>query len=529
MVIIHEEEEEEATTTTTRVPPPGEEVTKVDNDDDKEKEKDNNAIFTHAAESDEASSHRRVSIVEFRRLVLDALSAAEELRTAGNALFTSSADKGENERLSASRENYLKGLERIDAVLAHDAVHTPAQRDILRRATRVRLALCLNMSLCELRGVNYLSAEEYAREAMECDPRSVKAIYRLCRALMAQGKYDDAVMHMKTALELDPMNTDVKKMMREAEKELRAVKEEQKSRYGGLFDGRAYEAAASEEDLKREKEAKGERRSMVDLLKKALAASNDDGVGKEEVVERWASSGPLALNDGERQMLEHATRRAAAAGHLDAASQRAVLDKHGLGGAFTREAFEASMDASESERWAEQQRIERVKRVVAKSKNNETLTDAETKELHAYLDEEVVRLETKLQTTGLSQEERFLLSKLREKRRETELEGERQQDRGEYIEGLLKKAESMQRVSVRERLRLVSMLEEEEDKLTKKDDEQGLTGPELRMLTELTRQRKERDKVKRDREIKKDMMERAREKAEAERQAEALRGGDIIV
>ena len=185
-------------------------------------------------------------------------------------------------------------------------------------------------------------------------------------------------------------------------------------------------------------------------------------------------------------------------------------------------AAEESMDAEESGRWAEQQRILRVKEIIAKTKNNETLSDEEHAQLRGYLDEEVSRLDTKGRAGGLSQEESFLLAKIREKRKQLDADEAVGQDRVQYIEGLMERMDMGRRVQVRERLRVMSMLEEEEERLQRKDDEQGLTSVELRLLTQLTAQRKETEKQKKEKELKQQLMDRKREQ-------ERANGGDIIV
>jgi len=413
--------------------------------------------------------------------------------------------------------------------------------DLRRRADRVRLPTLLNLSLCTLSKGEHAAAEAYAREALTVDGRSVKGLYRLAKALGAQSKFEEARSSLERCLRLDPQNADALRALREVQSEDRRQREAQRRTYDGLFSDSRYAAAVDVEQRNVEREKRRQRKPLADALRQFCEQQMDSGADESGggpspsaadvspysvaclgVLDRWCSSGPSALEDDERRALETLVKRAAAAGRLDSQDQRSALDRHGLGGAFTRQAFEESMDAEESGRWAEQQRILRVKEIIAKTKNNETLSDEEHAQLRGYLDEEVSRLDTKGRAGGLSQEESFLLAKLREKRKQLDADEAVGQDRVQYIEGLMERMDMGRRVQVRERLRVMSMLEEEEERLQRKDDEQGLTSVELRLLTQLTAQRKEREKQKKEKELKQQLMDRKREQ-------ERANGGDIIV
>lgn len=411
--------------------------------------------------------------------------------------------------------------------------------DLRRRADRVRLPTLLNLSLCALARGEHAAAEAHAREALTVDARSVKGLYRLARALAAQSRYADARAALERCLELDPQNADARRAAREVQSEDRRQREAQRRAYDGLFSDGRYVAAVGEEQRGLEREARRERRPLAASLRAFCEQQMDGGdaaapppappsgpphpppysIACLGALDRWCSSGAGALDDGERRQLEALVQRAAAAGRLESRDERAALDRHGLGGAFTRRAFEEGMDDGERGRWAEQQRILRVKGIIAKSRNNESLTDDEHARLREYLDEEIARLGGLATRT---QEEALLLSGLREKRAALGAEDAAAEDRAGYIEGLMARVDLGRRVPVRERMRVTGMLEEEEARLRRKDDEQGLTSAELRLLTQLAAQRRERERQRKERELKQEMMERRR----AEQRAE---GGDIIV
>ena len=464
----------------------------------------------------------QMTIPKFRSLILETLKKADQNKKRGSSRYR----EGDIEQ---AIECYLEAMDDVDGILAQESMKRPDMGDLRSRLNRVRLPTCLNLSLCYVKQKQFSDAEDYAREALSIDSRHVKALYRLAESLLYQMKNDDCINSLEEAHKLDPLNFDVSNLMKKARYEQKTQDKVQRQAYQGLFSKSSYVAAVDEDDRRRQREESAERRplsrDLKDFYEHAMKADGGDDISitLEGIIDRWSSSGVSALDDSERLLLQNFVKRAAASGRLDKQEQRALLTKYGLGAAFTRKGFEESLNEDERERWDEQQNLLKMKQLIAKTKNNESLSDLETKTLKDYLEEEIARYEAK-KSDGLSQEEIFLLSKLKEKRDQINATQVSDNDKMAYMEGLMKKIDSNQRVPVRERLQIVKMLEEEEQNLQSKDDEQGLTSSELSLLTQLTRHRKEREKQKKEREMKRKIMENSKREAE---QASYDRG-DII-
>ena len=117
-------------------------------------------------------------------------------------------------------------------------------------------------------------------------------------------------------------------------------------------------------------------------------------------------------------------------------------------------------------------------------------------------------LERQLAGAGLGEQDRMVLEGLRaqEKRyraRATELES-----RSDEVESLLKRLESGRRVPVRQRLRMDELLSEERVRLEAKDDDQGLTSVEWKLLRQI---QEHQEKKKKDEQARRDRLEQRRQ------------------
>ena len=86
------------------------------------------------------------------------------------------------------------------------------------------LKLYLNLSLCDLKDARSGRACKYARKALDIDPKNVKALYRLARALHQLGEYEDAKRQIYKAHKLEPGNEEVMKELRALDNELKSLR-----------------------------------------------------------------------------------------------------------------------------------------------------------------------------------------------------------------------------------------------------------------------------------------------------------------
>eukprot|EP00916_Digyalum_oweni_P004043 GHVL01007199.1.p1 GENE.GHVL01007199.1~~GHVL01007199.1.p1 ORF type:complete len:260 (+),score=54.62 GHVL01007199.1:108-887(+) len=74
----------------------------------------------------------------------------------------------------------------------------------------LKLKCHLNMCFCKLREENWEEVEVESRQALEIDPRNVKALYRRGMGFMHIGDYSDAKQIFLTAIEIEPQNDEVR-------------------------------------------------------------------------------------------------------------------------------------------------------------------------------------------------------------------------------------------------------------------------------------------------------------------------------
>ncbi|OBZ90583.1 hypothetical protein A0J61_01360 [Choanephora cucurbitarum] len=137
-------------------------------------------------------------------------SAAERIRSAekkkleGNELFQKGATK---EALFAYRKarDYIKDLWNCE----------PHETEQCRALI---VAINLNIGACYLRLKNYEFAKEVCIEAMNRDPTSVKAYYRLATAHLELGEYDEGLTFVELGLQLKPNNPELNALKTTLEK-----------------------------------------------------------------------------------------------------------------------------------------------------------------------------------------------------------------------------------------------------------------------------------------------------------------------
>lgn len=152
---------------------------------------------------------------------------------------------------------------------------------------------------------------------------------------------------------------------------------------------------------------------------------------------------------------------------------------------LVEEAKKKCVEQGWDQKMKEQAKVLEAKRVLAKLQNGEELEEKERETLHNFRCEEIDRLEEKKKTEGISGEEMELLRKLREAvQRETKMRKEMEELDGRAAQ-YLAKVQSGRRVPIRDRMNVAKMMEEEEQRLLKLDDEVGLNSSQLKVLRDI--------------------------------------------
>ncbi|KAK3264157.1 hypothetical protein CYMTET_27082 [Cymbomonas tetramitiformis] len=236
----------------------------------------------------------------------------------------------------------------------------------------------------------------------------------------------------------------------------------------------------------------------------ALVADSADAA-EAGLLYRWVSNGVAPLDQQERRQLALLVRRVAALGRLDSAEHREKFAAHGLGAAFRLE--EEEMEQDQLSQWKEQQKLQEVKRITLKAQNRQTLTEEEAATVQSFKREEIDRLSRKQADDGLSQEERYMLDKMRTSLQHHDAFTAKQEDANSKVAAVVQKLESGAHVRPKERYEMYKVLEEEEKRLEQLEDEHGLRTQEIKQLAHLRKIRQDREEQKKQRKAKQDYMQ----------------------
>ena len=121
------------------------------------------------------------------------------------------------------------------------------------------------------------------------------------------------------------------------------------------------------------------------------------------------------------------------------------------------------------------------------------MSTEEAEFLQSFRRKEILRLEKQLQASGLEERDLGLLEGLRKQVKRYDTAAMDYENRSEEVETLLKQIESGRRIPIRQRLRMDGLLNEERMRLEQKDDDQGLTSTEWKLLRQI-QERQEKQK-----------------------------------
>jgi len=137
-----------------------------------------------------------------------------QLRQEGNEAFTTN-------QVGRACGRYSRALRLLENARLKDEEDEKLMKEACQK-------LYLNLSLCDLKQKRSGRAAKYARKALECDPRNVKAIYRLGMALRQLGEFDNAKKQLTRALRLSPNNRPVQEEIQKLDQDIKTFKNAEK-------------------------------------------------------------------------------------------------------------------------------------------------------------------------------------------------------------------------------------------------------------------------------------------------------------
>ena len=431
-----------------------------------------------------------VSLAEFRTMAEDQIRRADAAKAEGGVAFASGD-------LDAARARYDDAIVLLDALTSLDACRRPDFRGVLRRAECLAMHLHANLAACALKSGAFEEAASEAQQALALDGDNAKATYRLGRALHGLARYGDAAKALERACALSPGDAAARRALADVRRDAREAAAGARHAFGGMFDAPAY--ARDVGRAERQADATT-RQHLASKLTHAIRTARE-----ASLLERWVQSGLAACGGGggegeiaaDTQTLTALARRAAAAGHLDAADDRSALAAHGIGIAKAESgaASESNMNkaspqhSEEREREREREKdaaeLMRVRLLTQQLRDGASLSADDADFLAGFRKAEAARLRAQLSSEGLSQTEMCLLEKLDAQNAHYDHATERAEARAGEIAAAVAAVSSGRRVPLRERLRMWTLLEEERIRLEAKDDADeggGLDSQEWHLL-----------------------------------------------
>jgi len=125
----------------------------------------------------------------------------------------------------AKEDCYLEGLSYIE----------DESDDEGQEVKTLKLQLLSNLGMCELKLKEWGAAIEHCNEALQIDPNNLKVLYRRATAKLNYGLPEEALEDCQTALQVDPSSKEIKQLEVQAKKKMKAVKEQEKKRFGNMF------------------------------------------------------------------------------------------------------------------------------------------------------------------------------------------------------------------------------------------------------------------------------------------------------
>jgi len=148
-------------------------------------------------------------------------SETEAIKATANEIFR----KGEYSRA-------IKHYERALKIIKHDSDFKDEEK---QKAKPLVLTLNSNLALVYFKLQQYTECLEKSNEVLTEDKNNLKALVRRGHAHMMLGNNDLAKVDFKQALELDPKNADVKKLMEANKKHIQQQNEKERKLYANMF------------------------------------------------------------------------------------------------------------------------------------------------------------------------------------------------------------------------------------------------------------------------------------------------------
>ncbi|CAJ1378044.1 unnamed protein product [Effrenium voratum] len=171
----------------------------------------------------------------YERSTEEKIEAAERFRQEGNEAY-----RKHNYGLAAV--HYRRALLHFDYTFAET-------EELERQVDAVKLPCLLNLAACKCQQEDWEEVLTQCRQALEINPRAVKAYYRAGLAYLARDQFDLAKDSLLSALEIEPKNPDVAAALKQLKQNMEDYKSRTRDVAKEMFSGKAEAAEAAEAQM----------------------------------------------------------------------------------------------------------------------------------------------------------------------------------------------------------------------------------------------------------------------------------------
>ncbi|RLN55068.1 hypothetical protein BBJ29_006420 [Phytophthora kernoviae] len=235
------------------------------------------------------------SVISVRsKSFLERIAAAEDMKAAGNDHFSKEA----LEEAVAEYEKALavfKYLENKDpgwkkkGIEDTDMLTTDFKCDDLEdqnRLNTLKTSCYLNIAVAKLKLKEFAVCIRACDDALELDPRNVKAYFRRAQALITPAssgalEFDRAISDLQKAYAIDPENREVRKLLRELMEQRTKQRALDKDTFSGMFNRGQVYGEATKEEAEVDEETR-EQKFQQEVDEAEALARNFEAKGKPE-------------------------------------------------------------------------------------------------------------------------------------------------------------------------------------------------------------------------------------------------------
>lgn len=109
-------------------------------------------------------------------------------------------------------------------------------QDLDAAGKELMVSIHSNLAATNIKLGEFTAAKKNCDDALTIDPKNVKALFRRAQAQMAGGNAEEAIVDLKSALQVDSRNAAVSQLLAKAKAVVKAHQVKERNTFGGIFE-----------------------------------------------------------------------------------------------------------------------------------------------------------------------------------------------------------------------------------------------------------------------------------------------------